>query len=132
MQLFGIKIAFRPKFFVPADKPRIKKVLYSVAWVIAALAFRIFLPVPGKALTVTACVTTLSGFAFVRFTPGDWYRELPYEHPNAPRIATLVAFTVQPYSGFLGGVSAVVAGCLFGFYISRLPIDPGLQHMAGI
>lgn len=104
------------------DTARVKKVVInSIVWVAAAIAIRILLPVPGKALCVIASSTLLSGLTFVHLTPGSYLHVIPEEYPKLPLFTVLFAIVVQPYSTVLGIAVSMAAGIVRGFYLTRIP-----------
>lgn len=104
------------------DRFRLKKVLKtSCILIVAAIALRILLPVPGKALAVGAYSTLFSGLIFIRYTHGDTLQMLPDEYPKIPDIALGFAFMLKPYSPTVGLILSAAAGIFKGFYLSRNP-----------
>ena len=106
----------------PEGKERAKKVAKSSAiWMVVAIAIRILVPVPGRALCAVAGTTLLAGLAFVRFTPGNYLQTVTEIYPNFPHFIVIFATMVQPYSPVLGITLSCAAGVVRGFYLTRIP-----------
>ena len=121
MQIFSISwpVSLHPS---SEDKERFKKVAKNSAiWMVIAVAIRILVPVPGRALCSVAGSTLLAGLTFVCFTRGNYLQTVPEEYPNFPHFMVIFATMVQPYSPFLGITLSCTAGIIRGFYLTRVP-----------